>query len=264
MAQDFTLHFQERGSGPPLLLIHGFPFSSQMWNRQLDALSGQCRLLAPDLPGFGDSPLLDGTYSVERYAEDCITVLDALDILEPVAIGGLSMGGYIALAIARLFPERLRALLLLSTRAGADSAEGQANRGKTIAAVKEQGASAVTEAMYPKLLAPETYTANPAAAAELQEIMRAASPEGVIAALGAMRDRPDSTSLLTQIDVPTLIVHGKQDAIIPSSEAEAMAKAIRNSQLHLIDHAGHLPNLEQPHEFNRVIANFLDAITNNG
>lgn len=257
MASDFTLHFQERGTGPILLLIHGFPFSSQMWNRQLDPLGQHFRVLAPDLPGFGDSPLADNDYSVERYAEDCIAVLDALDILEPVAISGLSMGGYIALAIARLFPERLGSLLLLSTRAGADSAEAKANREKTIAAVKEQGASAVTEAMYPKLLAPETYSINPAAAAELQAIMRAASPEGIIAALGAMRDRPDSTALLSQIEVPTLIVHGKQDQVIPPSEAEAMAKAIANSKLNLVDNAGHLPNVEQPEEFNRILTNFL-------
>lgn len=262
MTDDFTLHVQERGTGPTLLLIHGFPFSGKMWDRQLDALGERFHILAPDLPGFGYSPLLDVSYSVDQYAEDCIAVLDAMDILEPVAIGGLSMGGYIALAIARLFPERLRALLLLSTRAGADSPEGKANRNKTIDSVKEQGASAVTEAMYPKLLASETYMANTAAAAELQEIMRAARPEGVIAALSAMRDRPDSTSLLTQIDVPTLIMHGKQDGIIPSSEAEAMAKAIPDSQLHLVEHAGHLPNLEQPNEFNRIIANFLSANSN--
>lgn len=259
MEHGFTLHFQDRGTGATLLLIHGFPFSGKMWERQFNALSHRFRVLAPDLPGFGHSPLADISYSVERYAEDCIAILDALDIQEPIALGGLSMGGYIALAFARLVPERLRALLLLSTRAGSDSAEGKTNRDKTIAAVKEQGAAAVTESMFPKLLAPETYATKPQAAAELQEIMRAASPEGIIAALEAMRDRPDSTSWLGRIGVPTLIVHGKQDSVIPYREAETMAKAIPYSQLHLIDHAGHLPNLEQPDEFNRILADFLTA-----
>jgi pimeloyl-ACP methyl ester carboxylesterase len=254
---EFALHFEAQGSGLPLLLIHGFPLSSRMWAGQLEALSSQAQVLAPDLPGFGDSPMSGPFYTVDRYAEDCAAVLDGLDLLEPVAVGGLSMGGYTALAFARLFPERVRALLLLSTRAGADSAEGKANRDKSIAGVKEHGASAVTEAMFPKLLAPATYTQNPGMATQAAELMLAASPEGIIAALSAMRDRPDSTTYLSKIDVPTLIVHGKQDQLIPPSEAEVMAAAIKGSQLHLIDNAGHLPNLEQPEEFNRIVFDFL-------
>ncbi|MEX2144489.1 MAG: alpha/beta fold hydrolase [Anaerolineales bacterium] len=255
---EFSLHFESRGSGLPLLLIHGFPLSSLMWAGQLESLSAQAQVLAPDLPGFGDSPIADPKYTVERYAEDCAAILDALDLLQPVAIGGLSMGGYIALAFARLFPERVGALLLISTRAGADSAEGKAGRDKTIAGVKEHGASAVSEAMYPKLLAPANYDGQPVVAARAKDLMLTASPAGIIAALSAMRDRPDSTPDLASIYVPTLIVHGRQDQLLPPSEAEAMAAAIKGSQLHLIDNAGHLPNLEQPEEFNRIVSNFLN------
>ena len=258
---EFALHFEAKGSGTPLLLIHGFPLSGRMWAGQMEALSSQAQVLAPDLPGFGDSPLSDTVYTVERYAEDCAAVLDALDLLEPVAVGGLSMGGYIALAFARLFPERVGALLLLSTRAGADSAEGKAGRDKSIAGVKEHGASAVTEAMLPKLLAPANYAGQPAMAAEARELMRTASPDGIVAALSAMRDRPDATGQLGNLGVPTLIVHGKDDQLIPSSEAEAMAAAIRGSQLHLIAQAGHLPNLEQPEEFNHILSKFLTEIS---
>src|SRR3989304_3258510 len=111
---EFALHFEAEGSGLPLLLIHGFPLGSRMWAGQLESLSNRAHVLAPDLPGFGDSPISGLSYTVERYAEDCAAVLDALDVLEPVALGGLSMGGYIALAFARLFPERVGALLLLS------------------------------------------------------------------------------------------------------------------------------------------------------
>ena len=257
---EFALHFEAEGSGLPLLLIHGFPLGSRMWAGQLESLSNRAHVLAPDLPGFGDSPISGLSYTVERYAEDCAAVLDALDVLEPVALGGLSMGGYIALAFARLFPERVGALLLLSTRAGADSAEGKANRDKAIAGVKEHGASAATEAIFPKLLASATYTHNPGIATQAAELMLAASPEGIIAALGAMRDRPDSTASLSKIEVPTLIVHGKQDQLIPPSEAEVMSAAIKGSQLHLIDNAGHLPNLEQPEGFNRIISGFLQSL----
>ncbi len=257
---EFTLHFEESGSGVPVLLIHGFPFTSRMWRPQLGSLAASGRLLAPDLPGFGDSPAEPPPHSVEQFAEDCLSVLDALDILEPVVVSGLSMGGYIALAIARLFPERLRGLMLFSTRAGADSVEGKANRDKSIAQVKESGPAPIADGMYPKFLAPANYNEKPTVAAELKEIMKGATREGVIAALTAMRDRPDSTSFLPSIQVPTLIVHGREDNVIPHSEAEVMAKAIPNSELHLVDKAGHLPNLEQPAEFDRIVSNFLHKL----
>lgn len=255
--ESLTLHFEERGTGIPLLLIHGFPFSGRMWARQLDNLSKSARVLLPDLPGFGDSPARQGTATVEQYAEGCLSILDTLDIMEPVVIGGLSMGGYIALAAARLVPLRVRGLILASTRAGADSAEGKATRDKTIAQVKEGGASVVADAMYPKFLSAETYKTQPAVTEELKEIMRGATTEGVIAALSAMRDRPDSTELLADLHMPVLIIHGKDDQVIPPSEAEVMAKAIPHNDLHLIEKTGHLPNLEQPEEFNRIVKKFL-------
>jgi pimeloyl-ACP methyl ester carboxylesterase len=260
MTSDLKLHVHQAGNGTPLLLIHGFPFSGQMWARQLGSLSSKHQVLAPDLPGFGKSAASAGEHSVDAYARACAAASDAAGISGPVALGGLSMGGYIALAFARLFPERLSALLLLSTRAGADSAEGKANRDKTIASVKEQGASVVTEGMYPKLLAPANYETKPDAASELQEIMKGATPEGVIAALEVMRDRPDSTPSLGAIKAPTLIVHGKDDQVIPFSEAEAMAKAIPNSKLALIDGAGHMPNLEQQAKFDEAVSGFLAAL----
>jgi pimeloyl-ACP methyl ester carboxylesterase len=252
-----TVHFEESGAGIPILLIHGFPFYGRLWSGQLESLSGIARVLVPDLPGFGDSPASLGAPSVDQYAEDCLAVLDALNIMEPVVIGGLSMGGYIALAAARLFPLRVRGLILCSTRSGADSTEAKAGRDKTIAQVKESGTSVVTDGMYPKLLSPETYQAKPAVAAELKEIMKGATVEGVLAALTAMRDRPDSTSLLPNLHMPTLIIHGKDDQVIPPTEAEAMAKAIPHNDLHIMDQAGHLPNLEQPEEFDRVVKKFL-------
>ncbi len=252
-----TLHFEERGTGIPLLLIHGFPFYGRMWSGQLNSLSGVARVLVPDLAGFGDSPAGSGAPSMDQCAEDCLAVLDALDVMEPVVIGGLSMGGYIAFAAARLFPLRVRGLILCSTRAGADSVEGKEGRDKTIAQVKESGAFVVTEAMYPKLLSPQTYESNPTVAAELKQIMKGATAEGVVATLTAMRDRPDSTSLLPNLHMPVLIIHGKDDQVIPYTEAETMAKAIPNNDLHLIDKAGHLPNLEQQEEFDRIVGKFL-------
>ena len=257
---DFELHFDQSGSGTPLLLIHGFPFDGRSWEGQLKALSGQAHVLAPDLPGFGDSPAGEPPYTVERYAEDCVAVLDGLDITEPVVVGGLSMGGYIALAFVRHFPERVAGLLLASTRPGADSEEGKANRDKAIAEVKAKGVAALVEGMHPKLLAPSTYETKPEVAARLKGIMLNASEAGVVGALQAMRDRPDATEELAQIEVPALVIHGEEDGVIPISEAEDMAAALPYAELVRVADAGHLPNMEQPQAFNEAVEAFLGRI----
>lgn len=255
------LHLQMSGSGTPVLLIHGFPFTSRMWLPQLSGLAHAGQVLAPDLPGFGSTPAAEPPFSIDHLAQACIATLDAQGIAGPAVIGGLSMGGYIALAVARLFPDRLRGLMLFSTRAGADGDEAKANRDKAIATAQEQGPAPAGEGMFPKLLAPANYEAQPETATELKTIMAGATTAGVVMALTAMRDRPDATPLLGQISAPTLIVHGEEDQVIPKSEAEAMAAAIPGSQLHLIAQAGHVPNLEQPEEFNRIIGEFLSSLS---
>lgn len=257
-AHEFSLHFVEKGHGQPLLLIHGFPFNAMMWQPQLDGLGTVARMLAPDLPGFGDSPAPDGPASMHGYAEDCVAVLDALDILEPVVVAGLSMGGYVALALARHFSERVGGLVLASTRMSADSPDGKANRDKTISKVEAEGVETLVADTHPKLLAPQTYTEQPKVAQKLKQIMLASSAAGAVAALAAMRDRPDSTGVLAALEVPVLIVHGEADGVIPPSEAQAMAAAQPAAQLTLIADAGHLPNLEQPQAFNRILTEFLE------
>jgi 3-oxoadipate enol-lactonase len=249
------LNFQESGTGAPLLLIHGFPFNSHMWDRQLSGLSADAWVIAPDLPGFGKTPLAGKTTTVEDYAAAIVALLDAQGI-KKVDLGGLSMGGYTALTFVRLYPERLRSLLLFSTKAGGDTAEGKAGRDKAIADIMANGSSAFADGMHAKLLAPANYEAKPEIAAELKEIMASASPEAYASALSAMRDRPDSTDLLAKIELPTLVIHGAEDKVIPPSEAEATAAAIPYSELHLIAQAGHVPNMEQPEEFDRIVREF--------
>lgn len=257
---DFAMSYAEQGTGRPLLLIHGFPLSKAIWEPQFSGLPDTARLLAPDLRGHGESEAIPGPYPMDMLAEDCLTLLDSLGVKQPAVVCGLSMGGYVALSLARNHPNRLAGLILAATRAGADSAEGKTNREKLAARVRENGIQPVIEAMLPKMLSPRTYDTNPALVEQVRGIMEETSPEGAVAALLGMRDRPDSTPLLGRLDLPALIVHGADDQIIPVAEAEAMHAAIKGSRLEILPNAGHLLNMEQAGLFNQAVQEFLESI----
>jgi 3-oxoadipate enol-lactonase len=246
-----------------VLLVHGYPLSRKLWEPQLSGLSDIARLIALNLRGHGESEVGNnnpGAFSMEMLADDCATFLDALEVNEPVILGGLSMGGYVVLAFARKYPERLAGLILAATRVGPDSVEGKTNREKAVAQAKEGGAVAIAEAMLPKMMSPHTYTANPQLASQVREMMTGTSVPGIIGDLLGMRDRPDSTSILPGIKVPTLLLYGADDQIIPQGEMEQMAAAIPGAQLVVVPQAGHLLNLEQPDEFNQSLRVFLNQI----
>ncbi len=253
----FTIHYDESGSGIPLLLIHGYPLSRAIWQPQLDGLADAARIIAPDLRGFGETNAANPPASVDQIAEDCHALLDALGIPRPVVVGGVSMGGYITLAFYRKYAAEVAGLMLLATKSGPDSPEAKANRDKAIALAQEKGAAAIADGMLPKMFAPQTYASNPALAAQLRAVMESASAPGITAALAAMRDRPDATPWLGQIERPTLILHGAEDALIPPSEAEAMQRVIPGSRLEIIPNAGHMLQLEQPERVNDVMREFL-------
>jgi pimeloyl-ACP methyl ester carboxylesterase len=263
---DREISYDDRGSGQPVLLIHGYPLSRAMWQPQLENLSQSARLIAPDLRGYGESSSglfdLDNPepFSMEQFADDCAALLDALNIEQKVVVCGLSMGGYVALAFYRKYPQRVAGLVLTATRAGADSAEGKAGREKAAALAKEQGITPIARAMLPKLLAPAHLESMPELAAHVVQIMHSASVPGAIGALLGMRDRPDSTPLLPQVACPVLILHGAEDQIIPLSEAEAMQRLIPGARLEVLAGAGHLPNLEQPAAFNALFKEFMSSI----
>lgn len=254
------LAYQSEGQGIPLLLIHGFPLNNRMWEPQIRSLSNQARVLAPDLRGHGDSEPIEGPYSMGMLADDCVSLLDALDIEQPAVVCGLSMGGYITLAFYRRHPDRVRGLILAATRAGADSPEGKANRDKAIAQAKEEGTAAIASSMLPKMLAPKTYESKPDLVEQVENIMTSTSVPGIVGALEGMKQRPDSTPMLGKIDVPTLILHGEDDQLIPAQEAQEMHTAIADSSLNLISNAGHLLNLEQPEKFNQIIREFMENL----
>jgi 3-oxoadipate enol-lactonase len=257
---DFNMAYADSSDRLALLLIHGFPLHSSMWAPQLEELAGFTRIIAPDLRGHGDSEAVPGPYTVEMLAHDCVGLLEHLAIQPPVIVCGLSMGGYVAFELYRQYPELVAGLILAATRAGADSEEARANRDKAAENVRANGVPALVEGMLPKLLAPQTAAADPALVDVVRMIMLTTSPEGAVGALQAMRDRPDSTPTLAEIDVPTLIIHGRDDQLIPLAEAEAMHQAIKGSRLVAIPDAGHLPNLENPELFNDAVIDFLEEI----
>lgn len=257
---DFSLAYLDSHDGLTLLLIHGFPLSSGMWQAQMDELRDEVRVIAPDLRGHGHSDAPPAPYAIADFAEDLAGLMDHLAIHGPFVVCGLSMGGYIALEFYRQFPEHVAGLVLVATRAGADSAEGKAGRDKAVQTAQEKGVTAVTDAMLPKLFSPETVKTNPELVEAIGELMAMTSEEGMVGALQAMRDRIDSTPMLPDIDVPTLIIHGADDQLIPKSEAEAMAAAIPDADLEIIPEAGHLPNLEQEDIFNEILYDFIEDV----
>lgn len=254
-----TIAYDELGTGLPVVLLHAFPFDRAMWRPQMAPLAeAGFRVLAPDFPAFGEStPCPDGV-TIERAADMLAEFLEVLAIPRAV-IGGLSMGGYVAMAFARRHADRLAGLILADTRAAADDAPGREARDKTIATVKENGVVAFAESMVPKLLS-EQSRANASLVAFARDIATRQSADAVIAALIALRDRPDAVAGLDAVAVPTLVLVGEHDAITPPPLAARIASNVRGSELIHIPGAGHLSNLENPDAFNHAVLAFLKRV----
>lgn len=248
-----------RGDGPAILFIHGYPLDRTIWQHQVGALTGWKRI-APDLRGFGLSDSPDLGYSIATYADDLAALLDTLGI-DRAVICGHSLGGYVAFELARRYRDRIRALVLLGTRADADSAETRKSRDAAMALAKEQGAAAIAAQMLSGLLAPGALQALPEVAARIRSTMESTPVSGILGALGAMRDRPDSTPLLPSLsEVPTLVVVGDQDQLTPPPLSRKIAESVPGAVLSSIANAGHLPAVEQPIATTRVLAEFLESL----
>lgn len=243
----------------PVVLLHGFPFNRTLWRGQVESLSRARRVVAPDLRGHGETSLAQGPATMEEMAEDVAALLDELEVGRAV-VGGLSMGGYVALAFLRAHPERVGALVLADTRAQADSDDARRTREETAQRALSAGMGPIADAMLPKLLAPATRVRRPDVVARVREMILGTKPEGAAAALRGMALRRDQSDLLGTINVPTLIVVGSEDAITPPSDAEAMRVKIGGARLVKIEGAGHVSNVERPGEFDRALAEFLDVL----
>lgn len=255
LATEIGIAYDDTDSGPAVVLLHGYPFNRTLWREQAEALHNH-RVITPDLRGHGESTILPGTATMESMARDVAGLLDHLKIGR-ATIGGLSMGGYVALAFHQLFSQRVRALILADTRAQGDTEDNKKTRAVQAEKAVSEGMEGIADAMLPKLFAPETVAQRPEIVKRVREMMVQTPPEGAAAALRGMAEREDQRPFLSRIIVPTLIIVGRQDVITPPEDSEAMHNAIGGSQLKLIEGAGHVSNLERPEEFNEALSKFL-------
>jgi 3-oxoadipate enol-lactonase len=256
---DINLAYTDLGAGPPVVLIHGYPFNRSLWTEQAELLRSRYRVVAPDLRGFGESDSSEGTSTMSRMADDVASLMDALEI-ERAVIGGLSMGGYVALAFARMFPARVRALVLADTRAQADTEEGKQTRSQQAEKALSEGMAGIADAMLPKLLTPDTVSKRPELVKRVRDMMLKTKPEGAAAALLGMAERDDQTEFISSIQAPALIIVGREDAITPVADSENMHSRIEGSRLVVIENAGHVSNLEQTEQFNDALLGFLSTV----
>ncbi len=258
---DGKLNYVSKGEGFPALFLHGFPFDRRIWGEQMSALSDVARVIALDLPGFGKSPAFPRTLNptMDQYAEAVADTATELN-LGKIALVGHSMSGYIALAFARRYPEMLAGLVLVTTKPAADSKKAREGRQNLAAQVHEMGALATVIAMRAKLFASATIGRDPGLAERVKEIMLEQSSDGIIAALTAMANRPSSTRSLGKIDVPTLVIRGTEDAIMPTRSVNSLVKGIPGAKSEVMRGSGHLPMMETPDQFNSALRRFLCEI----
>lgn len=235
------ISYERRGAGTPLVLVHGFPLDHTLWNETASLLEGDFDLILPDLRGFGGSTTIETPYLMSDMADDLAALLDHFGI-EKTALAGHSMGGYVALAFAKKYPQRVSGLALVSSQAAADAPDRKEGRYKTAQDVAEKGVEVVADAMTPKL------SSDAKVQAFARESILRQGKAGVIGALKAMAEREDSMPILSSFDFPVVLIHGDADALIPLEKAQEIKEALPDAKLVILQGAGHLPMMELPGE----------------
>lgn len=233
------LAYERAGRGTPLVLLHGYPLDHTIWEAIVPLLQDDFDLILPDLRGFGQSTAPEKPYTLEEMAEDIAALLDHLAIPRS-ALAGHSMGGYVALAFARLYPQRLSGLALVASQAAADTPERRAGRYQTIEAIQRQGVEEVARTMSERL------TANTELVPRLRDLIRQQRPVGLIGALRAMAERLDATAWLASLSCPLVLIHGQADGLIPVERAREIQTLVPQATLVEIPAVAHMPMLEAP------------------
>ncbi|MDO9301413.1 MAG: alpha/beta hydrolase [Anaerolineales bacterium] len=234
---NITLAYEQLGNGKPLMLIHGFPLDHTTWNETASLLENNFDLILPDLRGFGQTTTVETPYTMSDMADDLARLLDHLKI-EKITLAGHSMGGYVALAFAKKYPQRVSGLGLVSSQAAADSTEGKDRRYQTAADVAQKGVGVVAEAMTPKL------SADARVQAFVRVLMEKQTPSAVIGALKAMAEREDLMSHLSSVTFPVLLIHGNADVLIPIERAKEIKAVLPSARFVELHGAGHMPMME--------------------
>ena len=257
---NISLSYNDVGVGDvPIIFLHGFPFDKSSWHSQMDNLKSTNRVIAIDIRGFGQSKDEKTPLSIDLFVKDLLAFMDKLKI-DKAIICGLSMGGYIALNAVNKFPERFAALILSDTQCIADTPEVKENRYKTIEKIKASDANEFNENFIKSVFHSDSINTKTEIVEHLRNTVFANSKEIIIAGLTALAERNETCSILNKISIPTLIICGSDDKLTPIAQSEFMHKNIKNSELKIIDNAGHVSNLEQPETFNKHLTDFLNSL----
>jgi pimeloyl-ACP methyl ester carboxylesterase len=254
-----NIDYRDEGAGLPVIFLHAFPLNQTMWDDQVTALRNHCRVVTLDLRGFGHSDAPQGPYKMDQMAADVRALMTILN-LDKVVLVGLSMGGYIALALYRNYPETLRALVLADTRASGDTQEARRRRLKSAERAELDGSTAIARDMVPLLLGLSTIENRPSVVKRVQAMIESNTPQGIAGAQRGMAERRDSTYILAGIDFPVLIVVGSEDTLTPVADAESLRNGIPGARMCVIESAGHLSNLERPDAFNTALDQFVERL----
>ena len=246
-------------NAPVIILIHGFPLNKSMWDKQVDVLIENCRVIAYDVRGHGNSDAGTDDFSIELFTNDLIALMDALKI-ETAMLCGLSMGGYIALNAMIRFPNRFNALILCDTNCVADTPDAAEKRMKSIESIQEKGLEQYAIESLKNLFAPESFVTNKEKIASIKEMIMKTSVQSLSSTLTALSKRKETCTGLASIRIPVLILVGKEDKITSPDTAQLMQKSIKGSILKIIEHAGHLSNIENSYEFNSQLITFVSSV----
>ncbi|WP_131742216.1 alpha/beta fold hydrolase [Actinomadura roseirufa] len=258
------LYARDVGSGTPLVLLHAFPLSSAMWLAQREGLAGRFRVVTPDLRGFGGSRLGTGEPSVDAMADDVARLLRALGLRRAV-VGGLSMGGHVAMALCRRHPGLVLGLVLAGTRATADTPPVRENRLRQAERLEREGTTGVlVDEVLPNLVGPTTLQRRALVYGRVRGLVQAAPPAAAAWAQRAMAAREEAFDTLRALKVPALVLVGEEDVLAPEEEARAMTGALPDAELMVIPRAGHLCAVEQPDLFNQAVSEFAAALARTG
>jgi 3-oxoadipate enol-lactonase len=256
---NFNMSYDDVGEGRiPVIFLHGFPFDKSMWHVQLDHFKPTYRLLSVDIRGFGKSKDEETPLSIDLFGNDLIKFMDNLSI-EKAVICGFSMGGYIALDVIKRFPDRFEALILCDTQCIADTAEVKQKRLETIDEIKMNGVTGFNDGFIKKVFHKDSLKTKKELVKQLKSIVYANTPNIICQGLSALAERAETCSGLADINIPTLIICGREDSVTPLAQSEYMHEHIKGSVLKVIDHAGHVSNLEQPVAFNKHLGEFYPA-----